>query len=149
MVRDYKRTHRARYLRRALLGLRIGIRGRETQRARRCCRQAQLRTASDASIRIAIPTEATERICCRIDHAGEVEDDHFLKTCIEVSRRGPQSVTVERLVNAHIKGDRAIRPQARIAKDGVAETSKESAEALKKRWRAVTATGVSAQLRTR
>src|SRR5260370_4916678 len=143
---NHERTKSAWYLLRALLCLRVRVRGCETQRPRRCCRHAQLRTASDTSIRIAIPTEATEGICGRIDHAGEVEDDHFLKTRVEVSSGGPQSVTVEHLVNTRIKGNRAVRPPARIAKDREAEASGKRTETCDERWSAVTVTGVRAPL---
>src|SRR6266700_6233460 len=139
MIGDHKSTKCAGHLLGALLRLRKRVCGGKIQRARRCGIQTQLRSASDTAVCIAIPTETAEGICCRVDSARAVEDDHFLKLGVEISCRGPQSVLVKCLIDARIKGDRTIRFQARIAKDGeTKETVERGAKAFKKRWRPVT-----------
>src|SRR6266403_5477877 len=144
MIGNHESTKRAGHLLCALLRLRKSVCGGKIQRGRRCGIQTQPRSASDTSVCIAITTETAEGICCRVDSAGEVEDDHLLKLGVEISCRGPQSVLVKCLIDARIKGDRTIWFQARIAKDGeTKETIERGAKAFKKRWRPVTVADMS------
>src|SRR5437667_8383288 len=139
MIGDHESTKCAGHLLGALLRLRKRVCGGRIQRARRCGIQTQLRSASDTAVCIAIPTETAEGICCRVNSAGEVEDDHFLKFGVEISCRSPQSVLVQRLIYARVKGNGTIRFETRIAKDGeTKETVERGAKAFKKRWRPVT-----------
>ena len=91
------------------------------QPARRRGSHTHLQTARNAAIRIEISAKAPEGIGVEIDQSGKVENDYLLKFGVEVRCRKTQPVLKECLIDARIKGYRAIGFQTRISIHRVAK----------------------------
>src|SRR6266403_220782 len=92
MIGNHESTKRTGHLLGALLRLRKRVCGGKIQRACRCGIQTQLRSASDTSVCIAIPTETAEGICCRVDSAGETKET--IERGAKAFKKRRRSVTV-------------------------------------------------------